>query len=513
MRTTALNLLTLSCLTLASITPARALDYSLTLSGFYETPPNNTVNFGSGYAVTDGNLFCYQIYVVGAQPTAAAIFGPAPRGSTGSFIAYLTNDFPDSPYPNTTEYSECLELTGEQLDQLNAGLWYVNIASTNYPLGELRAQICPLTDDGDCDGDGVPNVRDICTQTFPGSPVNSQGCTIDDLIWCDSRWKDHDDYVNAFRQVVSNFWREGSITIAERNHLIKEAENSSCGRESDPRQLPCLGPWADHQAYVTAFREVAIRACKEGTITTQERNALIKQAEESSCGPAPPPKPLPPSDSDFTATLRGTYEVPPNKSLLVADGHFSLDANFLYSEIDFVFPDSWPTSVAIYGPAGPGENGPSILELTNHILFIHPPGPPLLPDYLEYWSYDELTAEQVQALKAGLLYASITTLDHPTGEVRGQICPLTSGADCDYDGVPNGHDVCPASPPGSVVDATGCSIAELVPCDGPWINHKVYVKSFTEVAMRFWKEGKLTVGERNRLIKQAEDSSCGGPPL
>src|SRR5205085_4138447 len=99
-----------------------------------------------------------------------------------------------------------------------------------------------------------------------------------------------------------------------------------------------------------------------------------------------------------------------------------------------------------------------------------------------------------------------------TGEVRGQICPLTSVADCDYDGVPNGHDGSPASPPGSVVDVTGCSIAELVPCDGPWINHKVYVKSFTAVAMRFWKEGKLTVGDRNRLIKQAEDSSCGVPP-
>src|SRR5205823_1367755 len=163
--------------------------------------------------------------------------------------------------------------------------------------------------------------------------------------------KDHDDYVNAFRQVVSNFWREGSITIAERNHLIKEAENSSCGRESDPRQLPCLGPWADHQAYVTAFREVAIRACKEGTITTQERNALIKQAEESSCGPAPPPKPLPPSDSDFTATLRGAYEVPPNSSSAVGVGSVTLNGNLLWY---YVEADSWPPGGGIFGPAPAG---------------------------------------------------------------------------------------------------------------------------------------------------------------
>jgi len=388
----------------------------------------------------------------------------------------------------------------------------VNIASSNYPLGELRGQICPLTDDGDCDGDGVPNIRDGCAQTPPGSIVNGMGCGIDELVSCNGRWKDHNQYVEAFKQVATNFWREGVITIAERNALIKQAEKSSCGGYSDPRQLPCFGPWADHQDYVKAFREVATKAVREGRITAAERNALIKQAQESSCGLAPPPKPPPTSDNGFTATLRGRYEVPPNNSDHVEHATFNLDGNFLSTEIDLVAWHFFSPRAAVYGPASPGENGPLLLEFTNYTYFVHSPVPPLTPDYLVYWGYDELTDEQIRALKAGLLYVNVTSSVYPSGEVRGQICPLTANADCDYDGVPNGRDGCPETPPGVPVDATGCSIAELVPCNGPWKDHKEYVKAFRETAMRFWKEGRITVTQRNELTKRAEKSDCHPPP-
>src|SRR6266404_3549261 len=50
------------------------------------------------------------------------------------------------------------------------------------------------------------------------------------------------------------------------------------------------------------------------------------------------------------------------------------------------------------------------------------------------------------------------------------------GPDRDFDGVPDASDVCPNTPPCSVVDANGCSIDQLVPCEGPatggsWKNH------------------------------------------
>ncbi|HMJ64079.1 MAG TPA: thrombospondin type 3 repeat-containing protein, partial [Candidatus Binatia bacterium] len=119
-----------------------------------------------------------------------------------------------------------------------------------------------------------------------------------------------------------------------------------------------------------------------------------------------------------------------------------------------------------------------------------------------------LSPEQVEQVRAGLWYVSVTL---PDGEIRGQICPLWPESDCDGDGVPNKADLCPNTPPGETVDATGCSIAQLVRCYGPWKDHKEYVKAVKEQAFRFWKEGRLTVAERNAIVKRAENSTCGEP--
>src|SRR5690242_15709554 len=101
------------------ITPADAMDYSLTLSGYYEVPRNDSTNYGVGYAYTADNWLFYYILIIRMQPTSAAIFGPARAGSVGPFITDLTNNYPDSPYPDTTEYTQWIELTDEQLGQLN----------------------------------------------------------------------------------------------------------------------------------------------------------------------------------------------------------------------------------------------------------------------------------------------------------------------------------------------------------------------------------------------------------
>src|ERR1051325_1437699 len=39
--------------------------------------------------------------------------------------------------------------------------------------------------------------------------------------------------------------------------------------------------------------------------------------------------------------------------------------------------------------------------------------------------------------------------------------------DRDFDGVPDAADACPNTPPCSIVDANGCSLDQLAPCDGP----------------------------------------------
>src|SRR5207247_85402 len=56
--------------------------------------------------------------------------------------------------------------------------------------------------------------------------------------------------------------------------------------------------------------------------------------------------------------------------------------------------------------------------------------------------------------------------------------PAVPGGDSDGDGVPDARDACAGTPPGDVVDASGCS---LCPCDGPrgggrWQSRSAYLR-------------------------------------
>lgn len=88
--------------------------------------------------------------------------------------------------------------------------------------------------------------------------------------------------------------------------------------------------------------------------------------------------------------------------------------------------------------------------------------------------------------------------------------------DRDGDGVRNRHDRCPFTPPGTVVaPGNGCSIEQLVPCDGPrgmsrpWRNHGRYVRALTHTANRFLQLGLITPQERHDIVAAGAQSQCG----
>jgi len=86
--------------------------------------------------------------------------------------------------------------------------------------------------------------------------------------------------------------------------------------------------------------------------------------------------------------------------------------------------------------------------------------------------------------------------------------------DSDADGVPDDIDLCPGTPTGSVVDEHGCSIDQLVPCDGPitggkWKNHGQYLTAFATVANSFLAKGLITAEQWRALIQTATHSQCG----
>jgi hypothetical protein len=87
--------------------------------------------------------------------------------------------------------------------------------------------------------------------------------------------------------------------------------------------------------------------------------------------------------------------------------------------------------------------------------------------------------------------------------------PSPDDCDADRDGVPNDRDQCPDTPSGAIVNAHGCSIAQLCPCDGPWRNHGEYVEHILDHAWQFYRDGLISVAERRDIIRDAATSDCG----
>jgi hypothetical protein len=86
--------------------------------------------------------------------------------------------------------------------------------------------------------------------------------------------------------------------------------------------------------------------------------------------------------------------------------------------------------------------------------------------------------------------------------------------DQDFDGVPDSEDNCPGTPLCTVVDAEGCSIDQLVPCEGPasggtWRNHGAYVSAFVHAANAFRAQGLISDNERDAAVAEAAQSDCG----
>jgi uncharacterized repeat protein (TIGR01451 family) len=110
--------------------------YRAVLTGAQEVPPNNSPATGTATILldqTDGSLGKLSLSFSGlaTAETAAHIHGPAPPGVTAPVSVGL-------PLGSFTDFQ--IALTATQLQQLNAGLLYVNVHSTAFQDGEIRGQ-------------------------------------------------------------------------------------------------------------------------------------------------------------------------------------------------------------------------------------------------------------------------------------------------------------------------------------------------------------------------------------
>lgn len=86
--------------------------------------------------------------------------------------------------------------------------------------------------------------------------------------------------------------------------------------------------------------------------------------------------------------------------------------------------------------------------------------------------------------------------------------------DADRDGVPDTIDQCQGTALLEPVDAHGCSIDQLVPCEGPvsggsWKNHGEYVSTVARVAEEFVVNGWITGDTKDAIVARAANSQCG----
>ena len=91
-----------------------------------------------------------------------------------------------------------------------------------------------LIGETDGDGDGVGDSLDQCPDTAPGAIVDSNGCSIEQLVPCGGpasggSWKNHGQYVSSIAHVVESFLAQGLISEAQADAIVSQAAQSNCG--------------------------------------------------------------------------------------------------------------------------------------------------------------------------------------------------------------------------------------------------------------------------------------------
>jgi hypothetical protein len=81
--------------------------------------------------------------------------------------------------------------------------------------------------------------------------------------------------------------------------------------------------------------------------------------------------------------------------------------------------------------------------------------------------------------------------------------------DTDGDNVLDTEDACPMTAAGEVVDATGCSVADLCPCEESWGNRGEYLSCVNQTVQTFLEAKLITAQATAALISAAAQSTCG----
>ena len=167
-------------------------------------------------------------------------------------------------------------------------------------------------------------------------------------------------------------------------------------------------------------------ASPTGTVTPEPSETETPEPSHTPTA-SPTGSPTPRLPHVFGARLNGANEVPPVETdgrgmglVLLNREETSISVRVQYHR----HLSSDVTAITINGPAMPGENAPVIFSLDL----------PTPPHSVARGTFT-ITPEQLAELRAGLWYFQIATVDHPDGEIRGQIHSINHRDDFGDDGI------------------------------------------------------------------------------
>lgn len=135
-------------------TPGPARMFAARLNGAAEVPPVATDARGCGFVSLNSTETQIRVNIafrnLSSDVTAVTINGPASAAENGPVIFTLT-----LPEGNHIPFiTGTFDVTAEQIADLRAGLWYMQVASSNNSDGEIRGQLNGLTPHGGHIGGG-----------------------------------------------------------------------------------------------------------------------------------------------------------------------------------------------------------------------------------------------------------------------------------------------------------------------------------------------------------------------
>jgi CHRD domain/PEP-CTERM motif len=127
----------------AASAQAALIDFTATLTGSQEVPPATSTGTGSSTVVLDDVADTITVNTSFSGLTTPAILahihGPAAVGAEAPVLFPLANV--PSATSGTIPTQFFVTLTTTQVGQLEAGLFYVNVHTTEFPDGEIRGQL------------------------------------------------------------------------------------------------------------------------------------------------------------------------------------------------------------------------------------------------------------------------------------------------------------------------------------------------------------------------------------